>query len=174
MIHFFLHYFVTRIFFNLLTWIYIGGGFVIVAMLANGMGVAETRQPIVGIGAFVTTPFLLATVLGVILMTVCTFLTSRILIKWRKRFFPRALFRDIVPDAEADRMFVAEIVNQLNGIANLTLVIYAMHRLDIYIGNAILASPSIALGKLLWVSAIFYVIALAVFYATEPQEPAAP
>lgn len=170
-LHFFLHYFVTKIFFNLLTWIYIGGGFVIVAILANGMGVAEARQPIVGIGAFVNTPFLLSTVLGVILMTVCTFLTSRILIKWRKRFFPKALCSDILPDAEADRMFVGEIVNQLNSIANLTLVIYLMHKLDNLIGNAILASPSIDLGSLLWVSMIFYVVGLAVFYATEPQEP---
>lgn len=106
-------------------------------------------------------------------MTLCTFLTSRVLIRLRKRFFPRAL-GDILPDAEADRLFVAEIVNQLNGIANLTLVIYWMHTLDAMTGAAILATPMIKLGSLLWVSAGFYAAAFIVFYATNNDDPAKP
>lgn len=104
-------------------------------------------------------------------MTVGTFLTSRVLIKLRKRFFPKAL-GDVLSDSEADRMFVAEIVNQLNAIANLTLVIYWMHTLDAATGPTILATPAIKLGTLLWVSGGFYLFALIVFYATTSSDSA--
>jgi len=165
-------YFVSKIFFNFLCWLFIGIGFLVIPMFADGMGVGCVNAPFKGIGAFINRPFIWATAVGYLLMTAVMLLLKNLLLRMRQ-FRPGGKERwPVVSDAEAEEMFLGEWLGQINSIANLALAAYTLHRMDEYIGNGVFVAPELPADTLIQVSGAFYALGLIIFFAFSRQTEA--
>ncbi len=166
-------YFFSKIFFNFLCWAFIGLGFIAIPMFAEGMGTARMTPPFNGIGGFISTPFVWATAVGYLLMTAVMLILKNVLLRIRRPEAATAKGFHVITDEEAEDMFFGEWLGQINSIANLALVAYALDALDKFLQKGIFTSPALAPNTLITVSVAFYLLGLLIFFAFARSAPEA-
>lgn len=161
----FKHYFFSKIFFNLLCWLFIGFGFLFIPVFAEGMGFVFPFESINGIGSFISEPFVWATLLGYVLMTAILLVLKKVMLRLRKRRPGGKERWPVLSDLEAEEMFFSEWLSQINSIANLAMAAFLLYAIDNYLQGKVFTAPVLAPRNLLAVSLAFYGIGAILFYA---------
>jgi hypothetical protein len=164
-------YFFSKILFNFLTWIFVGLAFFIVYAAADRMGGGRiVGKPVEGVASLVNGALIYSTAIGVGVMALFAILMKGMIANLRV-LFRKHQRRHVIEDGEAAELVLSEILSQLNGLANLCMLICLFVWLDAWINTShITTSSTIDTSMLFTTSCTLYTLALIIFFSTTNLE----
>jgi len=151
---------------NLLLWIFISVGMFLVLLVGNWLGFTETLPAKVASTAnFFDAKFLTPLIIGILVMIV-TFLAIEYIISKLREKVPgwNKINREVIPDNKFREIFHAEIVGQVNNIANLAMFSgLALFYDQSQHGGKLLEASSVQPVELVTTALVLY-FAAAIFY----------